>query len=68
MYLKSFGVRFELPAAHIIDSAVFARDPEYIIQVIKYIMPAEGRTKMNIFPQLPLFQELYEEGNIVVRL
>lgn len=31
MYLKSFGVRFELPTAHIIDAAVFAREPEYII-------------------------------------
>jgi hypothetical protein len=31
MYLKSFGTRFELPTAHILDSAVFSRDPSYII-------------------------------------
>ena len=33
MYLRSFGIRFELPTAHIIDAAVFARNPRYVIQV-----------------------------------
>jgi hypothetical protein len=58
MYLKSFGIRFELPTAHIIDAAVFARDPKYIIQVVKYILPSERRTNIQIYPEVPLFKEL----------
>ena len=68
MYLKSFGVRFELPTAHVIGSAVFARQPNYIYQVIKYILPSERRTNMSISPTLPLYEEINREGNILVRL
>jgi hypothetical protein len=68
MYLKSFGVRFELPTAHIINSAVFAKNPEYIIQVIKYVLPSERRTNLIISPPVRLFKELNEKGNILVRL
>ena len=54
MYLRSFGIRFELPTAHIIDAAVFARNPTYIIQVIKYIIPSERRTNLAIYPTFDL--------------
>ena len=68
MYLRSFGIRFELPTAHIIDAAVFARNSDYIIQVIKYILPSERRTNLRIYPEVPLLKELNAKGNVLVRL
>lgn len=68
MYMSSFGIHLDLPTAYILDAAIFEADRRYCIQVIKYILPSENRTNVTIYPPMPQFDELNENGNIAVRL
>jgi len=39
LFLKSYGVNYEIPSMYILDSCIFSKDNRYIIQFVKYVIP-----------------------------
>lgn len=42
IYLKNYGVYYSIPSIFILDANIFAKNPRYVFQLVKYVMP-EGK-------------------------
>ena len=41
IFLKNYGVYYSIPSIYILDANIFAKNPRYVFQLVKYVMPSE---------------------------
>lgn len=66
LWMRSYAIKFEIPACYVLDARVFAHNTLYIFQVCKYVVPDESRTKSHIIPPKKEYDNY--DGNILLRL
>jgi hypothetical protein len=71
LWMNSYSQKFELPTSHVLNARTFAHGKStnfHIMQLIKFIIPSEFRTGMKVQPPLEFFDDLNDQGNIVLRV
>lgn len=68
MWLKSYAVKIDIPASHILNAKNFTKgERKYVLQLVKFVVPSELRTKMIVKPSNPFYDDL-DVGNIMLRV
>jgi len=45
-YLKSYSVGFEIPSFYVLESTIWFKNPDYILQMVKYVIPENETLKV----------------------
>jgi len=44
--LKSYSVNFEIPSFYVLESVIWFKNPDYILQMVKYVIPENENLKV----------------------
>ena len=41
LYMDTYAIKFRIPVLYVIESLIYSQDPQYVVQLVKYVLPEE---------------------------